>query len=88
MEASENDVLGFRLLRMHELLCWKYERFVPASRLERGDLRADIDVTNVIQIVGVSYFYTFFLMTSPLSIDDWLAKVKPIIMQGVAPGHG
>lgn len=53
--------------------------------IERGELRADIDVTNVIQVVGGSYFYTFFLMESPLSIDDWLAKVKPIIMQGLAP---
>lgn len=51
--------------------------------IARGELRPDINVTHVIQIIGGSYFYSLLMMDGSLSIDDWLAKIKPIIMHGI-----
>ncbi|HLR04017.1 MAG TPA: TetR/AcrR family transcriptional regulator [Virgibacillus sp.] len=76
MDVYREQFINPRYQVLHDIL---------EKGIQRGELREDIDVTGVIQVVGGSYFYTFFLMDTPLSIDDWLAKIKPIIMQGVAP---
>ena len=55
--------------------------------IDRGQIRKDIDIDPLIDIVGGSYFYTVLMNDKPVTVDDWLERIKPIIMDGIAPNE-
>lgn len=60
-------------------------REILEKGMARGELRTDIDVTHVIQLIGGSYLYSMILMDHSMSIDDWLTQIKPMILDGLGP---
>lgn len=51
----------------------------------RGEIRQDIDIDNLINIVGGSYFYTILMNETPPSTEEWLKHITPIMLEGIAP---
>lgn len=53
--------------------------------IERDQIRKDVNIDHLIDIVGGSYFYTILINDEPLTVDAWLERIKPIIMNGITP---
>lgn len=53
--------------------------------IARGQIKADINIDHLIDIIGGSYFYTVIINDEPISADAWLERIQPIIMHGIAP---
>lgn len=53
----------------------------------RGQIRKDVQIDHLIDIIGGSYFYTILMNDEPISADIWLARIKPIIMEGISPNQ-
>lgn len=53
--------------------------------IKLGQIREDIQIDSLIDIVAGSYFYTVMVNDDQISAREWLRKIKPIIMEGIAP---
>lgn len=53
--------------------------------IKRGEIDRDITIDHLIDNVGGSYFYTVLINDEQISADVWLERIKPIIMNGIAP---
>ncbi|MFT9816080.1 TetR/AcrR family transcriptional regulator [Lysinibacillus sp. NPDC056185] len=53
--------------------------------IERGEIDRDINIDHLIDIIGGSYFYTILINDEQISADAWIERIKPIIVNGIAP---
>lgn len=55
--------------------------------IEQGQIRKDVQIDHLIDVIGGSYFYTILMNDEPMSAEIWLARIKPIIMEGISPDN-
>ncbi len=99
-DAAQSSTAAFKrilagLMENPALMAIYKEQFILPRRkalkqiIEKGiarrQIREDINIDNLIDMVGGSYFYTILINDAPISADIWLEKMKPILTDGITP---
>jgi|SRR5690625_1359659 len=55
--------------------------------IEKGQIRPDINIEYLIDIIGGSYLYNLLINDEQVNVHEWLKEIKPIIKTGITPNQ-